>query len=790
MAVSPLVPPDPGTARDARSFVHLLVRLRSWAGQPSLRRLQHLGGTRRTARGDAVDALPPSTVSSALRRAELPRLEFVSAFTAACLRAGGVPADDVRPAVDRWRREWRRLATAPRDDGPGAADAAAARHQQMLPDVADFTGRTEQLETLQELLPAPGSTVTGICTVQGMPGVGKTRLVVHAAHRMLRTGAFADAALFVDLHGFSPDHPPARPETVLADLLRMLGVPADRVPAGVQARAALYRERLHGRDALLVLDDAADERQVAPLLPNSPSCLVLVTSRRRLAIDGAYPLPLDVFGADDAVDLLSRVAGPARVAADPGAARRVVEVCGRLPIAIALVARRLQARPAWTMTDLARRLADDDRRLGQLAAGSRAVRTAFDLSYRSLPAGRARMLRLLSVHPGNDVTAASAAALADTDPDAAEQLLEALLDEHLLLQDRPGRYHCHDLVRAYAGERCRAEDGDRDRHDARLRVLTWYLHTTDAANRTLYPLGRHLDTAVPRHPRTFTTHRHALAYFETEHDNLVDAVRIAVEHGLATIAWQLPAAMWGHFHLRKHWADQIAMYRSALAAAEGAGDRQGQASTLTTLAIAHTDLHRYDEAVECCERAVRLRHALGDRAGEAISRSVLGIAHTAQGRPGQALDEHLRAVAAYRRLGDLRGQALAQNSLADTHRRLGHHRQALWYLIDALAVQVAIDDRHSRRLTLATLGDVHAELGRHDQAVTYYRQALEICRELGDTWTAAGVLDRLSGALHAVGREVAARRTRREERSLRDEFDHGRALVGRSDRGASPSTEP
>jgi tetratricopeptide (TPR) repeat protein len=758
-------PPDPADAADARAFVAVLRRLRVWAGQPSLRRLERLAGTRRTARGDVVDALPTSTTSTVLRRDELPRWEFVAPFVAACLRAAGLNDAAVEAGTGRWQRAWRRLAEA---GMPAAREPPAvvpdAVHQ--LPaDIADFTGRDDELRTLAELLPDETTAATGVCVIQGMAGVGKTRLAVHAAHRMLRTGRFTDA-IYVDLYGFDAERPPARPEAVLEDLLRLLGIPPERIPADPQARAAAYRDRLHGRSVLLVLDDAADERPVDALLPDSPRCLVLVTSRRRLAIDGAYPLALEPFSTDEAVDLLSRVAGPARVTTDPGAARQVTGMCGRLPLAVALAARRLQARPAWTLADLARRLGEASHRLGELTAGTRAVRTAFDLSYRSLPTDQARLLRLLAHHPGPDATAASAAALAGLDLGEAGALLEALLDEHLLQQDQPDRYHFHDLIRAYAAERVTVDD---DLDAAVRHVITWYVHAADSANRLLFPLGRHLSldpTGRPAYPAAFGDHHAALEFFEAERANLIAAVTIAAQRGLAHLAWQLPAAMWGFFNLHKYPDDWLATHRTALVAARAVGDQNGQATTLTTLAIAHVDLHQPDQALGYAEEAVQLRRATGDRLGQGISLTVLGIAHDQLGDTHQALDCHHRALEAYRDTGDLRGEALTFVNLADVHRRHADHPPALAYLQQALRLQQQIGDTPSRRLTLAALGDVHHDLGDHTLAVDYYEQALAISRELDDRATTARTLAAQGHALAAAGAADAARRAWQEALAL------------------------
>jgi DNA-binding SARP family transcriptional activator/DNA-binding XRE family transcriptional regulator len=321
--------------------------------------------------------------------------------------------------------------------------AVAARARRTLPpDIAEFTGREPELRQLHAALPAN-------LAIEGMAGVGKTRLAIRFAHQLLAAGRYADQQLYADLRGYA-DHPPADPAAVLASFLHLLGVPGDQIPADLTGRAELYRDRLRGRDALVVLDNAASSRQLLPLLPDSPTALVLVTSRRSITLAGAHRLRLDVLTSGEAVDLLAAVAGADRVAADRPAAQRVVERCGRLPLAVGLVARRLQARPALTVTDMDTRLADPGHRLGELAAGGRSVRAAFDLSYRALPPDVQRHFRLLAAHPTQDLSDDSVAALAGTTLTGARRTLSLLLREHLVTVRTGNRYRLHELFQAYA----------------------------------------------------------------------------------------------------------------------------------------------------------------------------------------------------------------------------------------------------------------------------------------------------------------------------------------------------
>ncbi|MFJ8443706.1 AfsR/SARP family transcriptional regulator [Kitasatospora griseola] len=290
----------------------------------------------------------------------------------------------------------------------------------------------------------------GITVIEGMAGVGKTSLAVRAAHELVRAGRFADLQLYANLRSFDPHQDRAEPTDVLDGLLRVLGVDASRIPSRVDARAALFRDRLHGREALLLLDDALDEQQIRPLIPSGPGCLVLVTSRRSLAgLDCTTPLPLGTFSAPESLDLLDAVLGAERVGAEPEAAMRVADLCGHLPRALALAAHRLRTRPAWSLADLAGHLED-----GGFAAGvgGRSLWAAFRSSYRNLPAVPAQVFRLLAAGRDRRVTAQRVAALAGLDVHTARAALELLVDEHLLLQNAPGRYRMHDLLYAFACE--------------------------------------------------------------------------------------------------------------------------------------------------------------------------------------------------------------------------------------------------------------------------------------------------------------------------------------------------
>lgn len=357
--------------------------------------------------------------------------------------------------------------------------------RQLPPDIVDFSGRADQVRELWKSLTTPQSTATPITLIEGMGGVGKTRLAVHMAHRLLAGGYYSDAQLYVDLRGHS-DQPPADPATVLASFLRLLGVPAGRIPHGLDERVSLYRDRLQARKALVLLDNAASEEQVLPLLPAGPANLVLVTSRRALAIDGARTLPLDVLPRAEAADLLARVVGADRVAAEPDAVRRVVDLCGRLPLAVVLAARRLRSRSGWAVADLAGRLSDADDRLAELAAGGRRLRAVFDQSYRALSPGEQRVFRLLGLHPGEDISVDAVAALAVLPPGETRAIMDRLVDENLVAV-RGRHYRLHDLLTEYARVLLQENESERERTEAITRMLAYYQYAAARASTVARP---------------------------------------------------------------------------------------------------------------------------------------------------------------------------------------------------------------------------------------------------------------------------------------------------------------
>jgi len=664
--------------------------------------------------------------------------------------------------------------------------APVSAHRQLPLDTADFSGRETELTTLREGLRAlDGGTAVGIALIEGMAGIGKTRLAVHVAHQLLAEGRYGDCQLYVDLRGHS-DQPPADPAAVLASFLRLLGVPGDQIPPSLEERASLYRDRVYGRDVLVLLDNAASEDQILPLLPAGPTNLVLVTSRRALALDGARTLPLDVFTPAEARELLVRVVGAKRVEAEPEAARRVVELCGWLPMAVALAARRLQSRPTWTVADLAVRLAETGDRLDELAAGSRRLRAVFELSYQALEDAERRLFRLLGLHPGADFTPESVGALAGLTPSRARWLLDRLVDENLVTVVTRDRYRLHNLLAEYARGLARDCEPEPARRAAITRVLDFYLHTAARATQLIYPGKQIVLTGVaPAHGPVLADGEAARRWLEAERPCLIAAVGLAAGQGWPTHAWQLTRCLRAYLYLYgySHDHDWVHTHEAALAAATAAGDPVGEAHTRSDLAAAYLHHGRAADARAELTRAIDLHRGNGERDLEASSVNALGLLCHRTGEFGEALrwfrsapgtgdarldsavaanlggtlavlgrlddavDQYRHALVLSRRAGDADGESGALADLGDVWRRLGRHREAVDHLRDAAQLAEAHGLEPRIAYVRHRLGNAFRETSRFDDALTNLNEALRIVRTISGPATESEVLIDF-GAVH------------------------------------------
>jgi DNA-binding SARP family transcriptional activator/tetratricopeptide (TPR) repeat protein len=644
--------------------------------------------------------------------------------------------------------------------------------RQLPADVPGFTGRARHLAELDRLLAMsvgrPGerrqsgrSAEMVIAVVTGAPGVGKTALAVHWGQQV--AGRFPDGQLYVDLRGFNPDGLVMEPAEAVRGLLESLGVPGQRLPATLDAQTAMYRSLLSGRRVLVVLDNARDTRQVRWLLPGTPTCLVVVTSRNQLSglvADGARPLALGVLPAAEARALLARRLGTGRVSAEPRSAEEIIARCAGLPLALAIVAARAVIHPRLPLRALAAELRDQ---LAALAGESPAtsVRAVFSWSYKALSPVAARLFRLLSLHPGPDIGAEAAAALSALDQPQTRQLLAALTQAHLLEEPLPGRYRFHDLIRAFAAEQAQADEAPANRAGAAERLLAWYLNTAAEAGRHLTPGHRQIELGpVPPgcQPLAFAGYEQALAWCDAEHPSVVACVRLAEETGHDDVAWKLPVASWSFFVLRKPRADWIACARIALGAARRGGDRFGEAWVLNGLGLAYAD-RQPAEAIDCFRQALRVRHEIADRLGVAAVLNNLGAAHWTLREFDDGLDCFQQALVIAREIGNRYSEVIALNNLGEALHKLGRFTDAIPCHQEALTLAREMGYQMSEAVALNNLGESYHATGQLDGARGCFRQALAARQHVGDRHGEAHTLGELGNLLHHTGQPAEARRS-------------------------------
>lgn len=678
-------------------------------------------------------------------------------------------------------------ATAPESDDPP---------RQLPLDVPGFTGRQDVLSRL-DALAAAGGRAPQIIALTGMPGIGKTALAVHWAHLM--SERFPDGQLFIDLRGNARRGALSTREA-LGQALRTLRVPSSRLPVDEDELAALYRSRLANKRVLVVLDDAANAQQIYSLLPGTPSCVVLVTARRKMtalvARYGACAQALDLLSEAEALELVSGVAGRERTQREPDAAVELVKMCARLPLALRVAAANLATTPQQTVADTVEALAEGDR-LSKLALGDdprEAVGATFDLSYRGLDSALRRTFRLLGLVEGPNVAPEAVGALLAATPQAARRLLDLLETAGLVQAIGRGRYHLHELLREYAHARALKEDSPIVRTAAIQRLATWYLTTAQQAGRFLDRYRRTIRqemTEPPVNPDQAERARQ-LEWFALEQPNLTEITRQVAHLGWSQLTWELADAVYDFFELRRYCHENLEVHRLGLEAAQResnplarffmhhhisviyrelgrtqealleaaaalqlsaqVADRYGEAAVLDNLARTYLQLSDYRMALGLGKQALAIRREISDRHAEATTLDTLARGYQGLSRYDQAYRCADDALSIRKEIGDLRGEAETLDNMARIYFGWGHVDHSLDSAERALTIRQEIGDRHGEGETLAFLGDLYRWTGRHARACEHIEQALAIRRKISDRHGEGRALVYLSTIRRRLGR--------------------------------------
>lgn len=752
------------------SVSELLARANLAQGQggPAIATL--LGIVAQHPHREQAHALLMSALAAEGRRVEA--LEVYRGLRTMLVRDLGIePGPEVRALQ-------RRILAADAAGAPDAAEppawTASWQKPQTLPrDVADFTGREDAVKRIVDVLTAgdrPGT--SQVVVIDGMGGVGKSALAVHAAHRT--SDRFRDGQLFADLRGTSAT--PAEPGTVLGSFLYLLGVPAAELPAADSDRSALYRSILADRRVLILLDDAQDTAQILPLIPASSRCAVIITVRHRLlGLAGSERLTLEGLTRGESRTLLDLIAGADRVRSEPEATDTVLSACADLPLAVRVAAGRLASRPQWRMRDLADRFTAARHRLAELTFGQQSVQASLEVGFAGLTESSgalgeaARALCLLGLWQGSDLGLAAAASLIGRPQDGAEHLLEHLVDLHMLRSPRPGRYALHDLLRDFAAQQARSRIEEAELRAAAARLACWYTHAVAAMDSVLRPT-MHIDYSlamdcVSAAGRPESVAR-AVEWGEREHTNLLEAVRLCREYELDDTTWRLAAMLWGFFSQQRHHRDLIAVNEAALDAARRLGDARAEVRTRNNLATALCVVGRAEEALEHLQACVDYHEARGDFQRAANTLSNLGIASAQVGR-------HDEAVAQFRRSIEL---AESPKQRAYGHTNLGYLFLLLERYEESIAESGAAERFHRAQPepeiefadVLENLAQAHRRRGSLTEALEYGRELVAVRRRAQDRQGLSNALGMLADLLTQSGDAEGAGAARAEAEALAD----------------------
>jgi tetratricopeptide (TPR) repeat protein len=621
---------------------------------------------------------------------------------------------------------------------------------QLPSDIADFTGRTTEIETIREQLLGGKSLV--ISAVAGMAGVGKSALAIHVAQQLAESD-YPDVQLYVDLRGADGDG--LEPGDVLARWLRAFGLDESNMPIDLQERASVYRAQLAGKRAIVLLDNARDEAQVRPLLPGN-GCAVIITSRRVLgALDGATILNLKVLSDREAWDLLAKLVGVERLEAEPEAAAETIRLCGGLPLAIRIVGGTLKQKLHWSLAEYSQKLTDEKARLARLELSDLSIRASFELSYRELSAADGMLFSRLGILVGKDFGAELAAVVQGSEHPVDEGI-ERLIDAQLLEVNADLRYRFHDLLRLFAREKLAASTSVEEQEGIKQQIVDWCQQQSNVMDHCLNPVKRRqvlqqlIDIgAVGVDYDEQVLDLYALKWFEQEREQLSSALDWAKvrEHWDTVIS--LAANLVLFFQARSYWQDWEKTCLMAVTVAREASDLSGESHFLNNLGIVYREQSRWREAIDCYQQSLTIFRELGDRHGEGGSLNNLGMVYRDQSRWGEAIDCYQQSLTIFQELGDRHGESKSLNNLGIIYHSQSQLGEAIYCYQQDLTICRELGDRHGEGKALNNLGVVYQSQSRCVEAIDCFQQSLTIYRKLRDRYGEAQTLGNL-GLLYAI----------------------------------------
>ncbi|MER6028244.1 BTAD domain-containing putative transcriptional regulator [Streptomyces sp. NPDC001851] len=637
-------------------------------------------------------------------------------------------------------------------------------------EMADFTGREAELAALDQLLDlsADGSPPMTTGFVTGVAGGGKTSLAVHWAHRVAKE--FPDGQLYADFSDYDWKEESGTVHALLGRFLRALGTPAEQIPEDLADRMSLYRSVLADRRVLVVLDNVRVPAQVTQLLPGSGRCRVLVTSREQPSHPtvgpGTLRIDLGLLPARQAVELIGSIAGPDRIAADPAAVDELCRLCDGLPLALRIAAARLASKPHWSVRHLVHRLSDERHRLDELSTGGIEVRASFALSYHSLPEDAARMYRRLGLLDVPDFTAWVGGTLLDVGSAEAEDLMEQLVDAHLLTvvgSDATGRlrYRFHDLLRLYARERANSEEPETELNAARDRALRTWLTLAEEAHRREYGGDfAIIHGTTPRRPleQRLTDELLAtpLSWLESERLNIAALIVQACQLGRDELAWDLMMSSVVLFETRNHYEDWRLLSETCLQATRRAGNIRGEAAMCFELGSVDMFQRRFDQAMPLFATALRLFGDIGELHGRALTLRNMAIADRVRGDLVSSASRLAEARETFRAVGDSSSEAHALSQLAQIELDRERPDAAVRLSLQAVRIATGAGETRGMAQTLYRLAASYAQLGRFGAAEETYQRVLRTVRAKGDAPGEAHALLGIGELRIAAGRLAEA----------------------------------